>query len=279
MRTANVVVSVLGVAALVVAGVCASRWRRSALIVVRPSVPESSGRAALNALRTLAVATTSGVIAGVLVPGLGGRFVMRVLAATSGDAAQGKLTEANETVGDITLDGSIGVVVFVGLLGGVLAALGFVVLRRWLPTTAGPAGLIAGVLLLGTIGVSDAMSPDNADFAILHPTWLAVTLIVFLALLFGVTFTALAARLDAGMPALGRRPSSIAGHASLVFLAIPPLVIGAVAYVAGRATLRGRLEPVLARPAVRRIGHVVVGVAVVLAGVNSVRAIVEIAEV
>jgi hypothetical protein len=212
----------------------------------------------------------------VLVAGLGGRLVMRVLGVTSGDAAQGKLTEAEEVVGEITAGGTIGFVVFVGVFGGILAALGFVLVRRWLPTTAGPAGLVAGVLLLGTIGVGDAMSPDNVDFAILRPTWLAVSLIVVVALLFGVTFTGLAARLDAGMPTLGRRPSSMASHASLVFLSFPPVVLGAVAYVAGRAVLHGRLAPLLVSAKTRRAGHIVVGVAVILAAVNSAAAIVEI---
>lgn len=277
MSTANVVVSVLGIAGVTVASAFAWRWRRAPLLAEgRPAV-DTSGRAALEGLRTLAVATTAGVVAGVLVPGLGGRLLMRILGATSGDAAQGRLTEADEVVGEITTGGTIAIVFFVGLFGGLLAAFVFVLLRRWLPTTAGPAGVVVGILLLGTIGVSDAMSPDNVDFAILRPTWLAVTLIVVVALLFGVTFTALAARLDAGMPALGRRPSSIAGHASLVFLSFPPLVMGAAAYVAGRAALRGRLAPLLASSAVRRVGHIVVGLAVILAAVNSVAAIVEIA--
>jgi hypothetical protein len=276
MRAANVVVSVLGIAGVAVGGVFAWRSRRAPLLAEGRPIVDSSGRAALDGLRTLAVATTAGVVAGVLVPGLGGRLVMRILGATSGDAAQGKLTEADEVVGEITAGGTIAIVIFVGLFGGILAALGFVLVRRWLPTTAGPAGLIAGILLLGTIGVGDAMSPDNVDFAILRPTWLAVTLIVVVALLFGVTFTALAARLDAGMPTLGRRPSSIASHASLVFLSFPPLVVGAAAYVAGRAALRGRLAPLLANPTVRRVGHIVVGVAVILAALNSVAAIVEI---
>jgi hypothetical protein len=276
MRTANVVVSVLGIVGVVVAAQFAWRWRRSPLLAEgRPTV-ETSGRAALDGLRTLALATTAGIGAGVLVAGLGGRLVMRVLGATSGGAAQGKLTEADEVVGEITTGGTIGIVIFVGLFGGIITALAFVVVRRWLPTTAGPAGLVAGVLLLGTIGVGDAMSPDNVDFAILRPTWLAVTLIVAVALLFGVTFTALAARLDAGMPTLGHRPSSIAAHASLVLLVFPPLVVGAAAYVAGRAALRGRLAPLLASPTIRRVGHIIVGVAVILAAINSLRAIEEI---
>lgn len=276
MRAANVVVSVLGSTGVAVAAVLAWRWRRAPLLAQgRPTV-DSSGPAALDGLRTLAVATTAGIFAGVLVPGLGGRLVMRILGATSGDVAQGRLTEADEVVGEITAGGTIGIVIFVGLLGGLITGLAFVFVRRWLPTTAGTAGVVVAILLLGTIGVGDAMSPDNVDFAILRPTWLAVTLIVVIALLFGVTFTALAARLDAGMPTLGRRPSSIASHASLVFLSFPPVVVGAAAYVAGRAALRGRLAPLLASSAARRVGHVVIGVAVALAAINSTRAIVDI---
>lgn len=276
MRSANVVISVLGIAGVAVGAAFAWRWRRAPLMAEGQPTVETSGGAALDGLRTLAVATTAGLIAGVLVAGLGGRLVMRILGATSGDAAQGRITEAEEVVGEITTGGTIGIIVFVGLFGGLLTALAFIVVRRWLPTTAGPAGLVAGILLLGTLGVGDAMSPDNVDFTILRPTWLAVTLIPVVALLFGVTFTALAARLDAGMPTLGRRPSSIAGHASLVFLSFPPLVVGAGAYVAGRAALRGRLAPLLANPRLRRVGHVVIGIAVVLAAANSVAAILEI---
>jgi hypothetical protein len=277
MRTANVVVSVLGIVGVVVGAAFAWRWRRSPLLAEGRPVVETSGRAALDGLRTLAVAATAGVAAGVLVAGLGGRLVMRILGATSGDAAQGRVTEADEVVGEITAGGTVGLVIFVGVFGGIFTALAFVVVRRWLPTTAGPAGLVAGVLLLGTIGVGDAMSPDNVDFAILRPTWLAVTLIVVVALLFGVTFTALAARLDAGMPTLGDRPSSIAAHASLIFLSFPPVVLGAAAYVAGRAALRGRLAPLLTGSPVRRVGRVVVGIAVILAALNSMRVIGEIA--
>jgi hypothetical protein len=279
MRAANVVVSVLGIAGVGLGAALAIRWRRTPLLAAKPPVVDSSGHAALDALRTLAVATSAGVIAGVLVPGLGGRFVMRVLGATSGDDAQGRVTEAREVVGEITLSGTIGVVMFVGLLGGIVAALGYVVLRRWLPKTAGPAGVISGILLLGTLGVGDAMSPDNVDFVILRPTWLAVTLIVLIALLFGVTFTALAARLECGMPSLGRRLSSIAGHASLIFLVFPPLVVGAGAYVGGRAALRGRLAPMLTSGPAQRVGHIIVGVAVLLAAANVCRAVVEIASV
>lgn len=271
MRAANLIVAIVGVAGIGSAAVVAWQWRRRPLLAgSRPAV-ESRGGAALDGLRTLAVAMAAGVLAGALVPGLGGRMVMRILGATSSDA-QGERTAANQVVGEITNTGTIGVVVFVGILGGIFAALAFVVMRRWLPRTAGPAGLVAGVLLLGTIGVTDAMSPDNKDFAILRPTWLAVAL----ALLFGVTFTALASRFDAGMNTLGTGPTSVASHAALVIYLVPFLFAGAAVYVAGRATLRGRLAPLLTSTPVQRVGHIIVGIATALATVSSIRAISEI---
>ena len=125
------------------------------------------------------------------------------------------------------------------------------------------------------VGVS-GRAPDNRDFAILRPTWLAVTLVVSLALLFGVTFTALAARLDAGIPTLGARPSSIASHAALIVYLAPFLLAGAAVYVSGRAASRGRLRSLLTNTLAQRIGHAIVGIATILATASSIRAISEI---
>ena len=276
MRSANLVIVTLGVAAVIVSAVIALRWRRLPLVAPDRTPPATSGRAALDGLRTLAAAMSAGVIAGALVPGLIGRLVMRILGATSGHAAQGARTDADEIVGVITGNGTLAVVVFVGVLGGVIAALGLLVVRRWLPLTAGSAGVVAGVLLLGTIGVGDALSPDNGDFALLRPTWLAVTLVVLTALLFGVTFTALAARLDAGLPTLRWHFSAIASHAALIVVLFPILFFVAVLYVGGRALLRGEVAPVLAGESSKRIGHLVVGIATVVAAVTTGDAILEI---
>ena len=66
----------------------------------------------------LAVALLSGAAAGILAAGAGGRLVMRLLAVTAGADAQGQVTEAQEIVGRITVDGTIGFVVFTGLFFG-----------------------------------------------------------------------------------------------------------------------------------------------------------------
>ena len=237
---------------------------------------ESHGAGALDGLHTLAVAMAAGVIAGILVLGFGGRFVMRILGATSGDA-QGLRTDADQVVGEITNSGTIAVIVFVGIFGGVVAALAYVIARRWLPAAAGPAGVVVGVLLFGNPGGfrrpvarQQRLRNPSSDLAGDHARGR-------LALLFGVTFTALAARLDAGIPALAARPASIASHAALVIYLVPLLVLGAAVYVAGKAALRGRLTPWLESPRARRIGHVTVGLATIAAGVSTIRAISDIA--
>ena len=180
----------------------------------------------------------AGVLAGLLVLGLGGRLVMRLLAATSGRTAQGRLTEAGERVGEITTDGTIGFLLFVGVGGGLVTAIAFLLVRRWLPSTAGPAGLVAGVLLIGTLGVSDPFSPDNVDFAILRPTWLAIVAVAVTGLLFATTYTAIAARLDHLAAGRDRRRWLPCG--SLVLLLLPPFALFAIVYVGGRVAAQGR---------------------------------------
>lgn len=278
MRFGNVLVVSVGVVAVGVAMGIAWRWRRLPLIAPDRALPPptTSGVAALDALRTLAAFVTAGVIAGVLVVGIGGRLVMRVLAATSGGAAQGRLTDADEVVGEISLGGTIGVVVFVGLFGGLVAAFVCLVLRHWLPTSAGLAGVVLAVLLLGTIGVSDALSPDNQDFGLLTPRWLAVLLVVVTAMLFGVTFAALAARLDAGVRPLSDGAAAIPGHLALIVLILPQLLIGAAGYVAARTLIRGRVRPSLDRNPLRIVGRVVVSTATAAALVLTGSAVVEI---
>ena len=78
----------------------------------------------------LTVALLSGAAAGILAAGAGGRLVMRLLAVTAGADAQGQITEAQEIVGRITVDGTIGFVVFTGLFFGPVSGAAYLLLRR-----------------------------------------------------------------------------------------------------------------------------------------------------
>jgi pimeloyl-ACP methyl ester carboxylesterase len=257
---ANLIVVLLGTSAALIAATLAWRWRNLSTPKTRKlaGANRRSG-AARDAVRVAGVVTTAGAISGLLCAGLVGRLVMRTLAATSGGGAAGLRTEAGETVGRITVGGSIAFIQFAGFVSATLLAVAFVALRRWLPATAGPAGAALGVVLLGTIGVIDPLSPSNVDFEILTPRWLAVALVVGTALLLGVTFAAITARLDQLSLAPGRRRSVIYVGLGAMWFILPAVGL----YVGGRVLGVGRLSGWFERPRAHRVGTVSTGVVVI----------------
>jgi hypothetical protein len=277
VRSESLILSVLCAASVVVAVTIAWRGRNLRLVTDRLPGPQSAGGAAQDALRSVATVLAAGLIAGFLVAGLGGRLVMRVLAATSGDRAQGRLTEADEIVGEITFGGSLGFVVFVGLFVPAGASFIYLVARRFLPDPVWIGGLIFGLLLLATFGVSDPLSSDNVDFQILTPLPLAVVLVVVTALLFGVTFAALAARLDSSMRGISDRgwPGKL-GYVSLIAVGFPLFLAIAVVYIAGRAIARGRVGVLLKQRPIQLAGRTLVLLAATAATITVIRATNEI---
>ncbi|MGI8806899.1 MAG: hypothetical protein ACR2KK_03470 [Acidimicrobiales bacterium] len=113
---------------------------------------------------------------------------------------RGGITEADKVVGKITVDGTIGFVVFFGIFGGVAAAGLYLVVRRFLP--AGRLGGVAfGLGLLVVLGTSiDPLRNDNPDFDLVGPGWLAVVVFAALASTFGFVLAAAMARLSVWLP-------------------------------------------------------------------------------
>ena len=138
-------------------------------------------------------------MAGVIAAGAGGRLVMRLLAITSPDAA-GSVTEAGETVGQISVDGTLGFIVFAGVPAGLLSGVVYALVRPLLP--AGRAGGVSlGVLLLVLAATRiEPLRSDNFDFALVGPAWLAVLAFASLCLFHGMLVTAVAERLYRRLP-------------------------------------------------------------------------------
>jgi len=180
-----------------------------------------------------------GLVAGIGTIGVGGRLAMRLLAVTSDDTAQGAITEADEIVGDITLGGTIGFVLFNGIIGGVLATAIYLIVRRFLPT--GPWGGIGfGLALLAVFGATiDPLRRENPDFDIVGPGWLSVLTFTALAIAFGVAVQGWTARLSTWLPlpATDRRvavrylpvaAAAVVGYLLTIVFAVVGIVVVAV---------------------------------------------------
>lgn len=164
------------------------------------------------------VITFSGLVSAVLVAWPGSRLAMRILAATSPASAQGRLTEAQANVGFPSVDGTIALLIFGALPAGLLAALLYPLVRRWLPggRLAGP---LFGWLLLVWLGsVLDPLRADNIDFDIVGPGWLSVVVFAVLAPLHGAVVAAAAGWWSERLPLWSRAAATY----------YVPLLLGAI---------------------------------------------------
>lgn len=214
----------------------ALRWGH--LLVVPPWVfdVEGAAPAALERLKRflwhLDVLLLAAIGTGLLVVGPGGRLVMRLLAVTAGDTAQGKVTEADEIVGRITVGGTIGFVVFVGLFGGLVLALIWGGLRKWLPRGRLGALAAGGLFAVAFATRLEPLRPDNEDFGIVGPGWLSVLSFLLLGALSVLTLAAVAGRVSSSLPVLAWRPAPLLAHLPLVLL-VPMAGAGGLIVVGG----------------------------------------------
>lgn len=246
----------------------ADRTSRSSAPDPRPSIQTS----VLRYLRGVAIALVGGFWAGALVTGPFVRLIMRLLAETAGEDAQGRLTDADEVVGSIDLDGTIGLVIFGGILPGLLSGAIYVVFRRWLPSGR-LGGVVFGALHLVVAATRiDPLRPDNPDFDLLGPGWLAVAAFGLASIVHGMAVVAIANRYSQVFPpasnARVERARAFVPLGLAVLVLIPALPFMLLILVVGLAitVTASRIEPILRF--VRGRGALVAGrIAVVLVAV------------
>ena len=136
-------------------------------------------------LREIAAGSLAGMVAGIVVGGLGSRLVMRLAAIAAGSAVQGMTTANGNRVGEITVGGTIALIVLSGLFTGILGGLLYAALRPWLAPFGAWRGLIFGVGLLVLAG-SQILDSANSDFIILQPALLNVAMFAALFVIFGI---------------------------------------------------------------------------------------------
>ncbi|HKH03670.1 MAG TPA: hypothetical protein VKA65_00800 [Acidimicrobiales bacterium] len=256
-------------------------WRWSGLEFRPPPDDEGRRDVVRPFLWHVTVAVVAGLGAGILVAGAGGRLLMRLLAVTSPEDAQGRITEADEVVGEITVGGTIGFLVFTGLFFGLITGAVYVLVRRWLP--AGRLGGLAfGALLLVVAGTRiEPLRADNPDFDIVGPSWVALIAFSALVLAHGVLVAALAARYASTLPLLTLEPRSLALYAPLLLLL--PAVFPVVGLILVGLMVVGlsRVEPIraaLRAPRTTVVGRVILVAAALVALPGFVTAVSDIAD-
>ena len=149
-----------------------------------------------------------GIAAGLLVGGIGGRLIMRVLAMVN---EAGVITDNGNISGEITVGGTFRLIIIVGLGTGVIGGFGYVMIRRWLPGRGLLKGVAFGLVLLCFSGTNHPIlkplfNGENADFELFDPRQLSVGLFALLFLLYGVVLSLIVERHDRYVPPLFTRP-------------------------------------------------------------------------
>ncbi|HQR25904.1 MAG TPA: hypothetical protein PLP61_02590 [Nocardioides sp.] len=187
-------------ALLAVTGVAAWRWRRYALELPAWATRDEGRRAtpALALAWLLTVALLTGLVVGLFVVGPAGRLAMRLLAATSPDA-QGQITEAQEVIGEISLSGTLGLFLFVGLPFGLAVGIAYAFASFVLPRGIW-GGAVFGTAALVILGSTvDPLRGDNPDFDIVGPGWLSVVTFVAMAVVTGILTAPIAGRVASAL--------------------------------------------------------------------------------
>lgn len=229
--------------------------------------------------RRFATATLAGGGAGLLMAGPGGRLVMRLLAVTAGDEAQGKLTEAEQRVGVITADGTIGLVVFGGLFLGLASGFIYFLVRRWLPAGRLRGPVFGLLLLLGGATTVEPLRPGNVDFDLVGPGWLAVLTFGSVVLVHGMLVAAIADRWEHFVVALRGRWAYAAYAPIVIFAPVLPFLIFvliAIGVVTALSTQRQAADA-LASPRGLMAGRGALAALALVAAIMAIPALIDIA--
>ena len=247
-------------AIVVTAVVLGVRWSRLPFSAPAPTDDPTAGDVLQRYTWYCALVLTAGITAGLSIIGCGGRLAMRLLAVTAGDDAQGRITEAEEVVGEVTVDGTIGFVVFNGIFGGVVGAAVYLLIRRLLPPRwAG--GLAFGAGLLAVLGTTiDPLRDENPDFDLVGPGWVSVLAFTALALGFGVVLSGFAARLSAWLPLPSTERSTVLRYLPIALIAAVGFTLTIVLVLVGAVVaIVTRWRPVVTwfrSPVALRVGQV-----------------------
>ena len=204
---------------------------------MRPAAPTRTiGDEVAATLRRIALVVVASGIAGALVGGIGSRAVMRIAAIVAPEA-RGLLTENGNVVGEFTVAGTIGLLIFAGIASAIVGAGVSVLTDPWLPRRTVARGLVLGGILLALFG-SAVVDPANADFVLLGNRALNVAMFSGLFLGFGLVASGGLAALDRRVPAASTFSPRAWG---IAFVLAVPALLGIVGVAFGTGSRLGLL--------------------------------------
>ena len=168
--------------------------------------------------RHCAIVGIAGVVTGVIVGGIGGRILMRISAIAAPDHVMGATTEGGNRVGEVTLGGTLGLIIFIGIGLGVIGAIAFLISEPWLSRAGRWHGLAFASFLLA-IGSRAGLSADNFDFFIVGNQELNVLMFLALFLAFGILMPPIIGRLERRLPVINHGRPGVAGFAYIALAA------------------------------------------------------------
>jgi hypothetical protein len=190
-------------------------------LCVTGACPGRMVEAMTGRLRSSAVALWVGALVGVVVAGGGGRLAMRLIALADDREDFGLSTEGGDTVGEVTLEGTL-FVLFTGLVLGTVGAFLYLALRRWLPARPLLRSLSFAVVILG-FGLTATVNGNDADFVFVN-TVVSILSFATVLLVYGMLVPPLIDRLAPRRASLSRWGRGVAAAVIVV-----SVVAGAVA--------------------------------------------------
>jgi hypothetical protein len=150
-------------------------------------------------VRTIGVNSLGGLIAAFIVGGIGSRIAMRISAAATGPLCPTLITENEARCGEITLGGTIFLLIFSTMFFGIPGGLIYAAMRPWLRRLGRWHGLVFGLLLLIIFGFV-IIDGGNKDFRLFAQPLVNVALFAVLFPLFGLLIAPLVRWLDQTLP-------------------------------------------------------------------------------
>jgi hypothetical protein len=146
-------------------------------------------------LRDFTAAMLGGWLSGLVIAGVLGRLVMRIIASESSPLVQGMLTDDAAPVGGISLSGSL-VLALIGAFAGAVAALGYLLALRILPASNRMRSLLMALFGATVGGAILVHTYDSFDYSQHDPVWFAVVSFIALPALFGLVLPTVVDTLD-----------------------------------------------------------------------------------